>query len=179
MAEIPVEKKSGGIPWWVWLILALLIAALIWWFVANANDNDAKINDNNVVAEQPMDDMNAVDPARMDSNGGAITSMAGLMGAGAMTGMVGRDVQLTGVPVESLAGDMAFYVGDSSQNRTLVLFKEKPEVPIEKRIDVNPGSMVDLTGTVRAAGDVPAGVTGKVPAGTDAYIYATIVDVKG
>ncbi|WP_420605548.1 hypothetical protein [Novosphingopyxis sp.] len=185
MAEIPVEKKSGGIPWWVWLILALLIAALIWWFVANANDRDGDVADTDVVAEQPMDDSRMVDTTPTDANGSmtasgdTITSMATLTGAGAgaMSGMVGRQVSLQGVPVESLEGDMAFYIGDSPANRTLVVFDETPDVPKEKRTVVKAGSRVTFDGMVRAAGDVPADVKVTMPQGTDAYVYANKVDV--
>lgn len=55
MAEIPVERKEGGIPWWVWLVLAAIVAALlIWW----ATDNDE--------AQTEPVGVEAVEPATVD-----------------------------------------------------------------------------------------------------------------
>ena len=174
MAEIPVHEKSG-FPWWGWLILLLLLGLVIW-FIAGMldNDDDTVVANDTTAVEQPYveEPVAAVDT-------GAITTMAALTGAGVLTNEIGRQVNLQGVPVESLAGDMAFYVGDSPANRTLVVFNETPTPGTMKegKIDVNPGSMVSLQGTVRAASDKPANATVDMPAGVDAYIFADSVDV--
>lgn len=34
MSEVNIEKKEGGVPWWAWLLGALLLAALIWYATA-------------------------------------------------------------------------------------------------------------------------------------------------
>lgn len=168
MAEIPVHKK-GGIPWWVWLLLALVLAGLLWLLLANDDDDVEPVADTTVV-EQPVDDVAVTDA-------GPITSIAMLMGA-PMSSMVGRDVMLTGVPVESLEGDQAFYIGDSPTNRALVVFNEQPtpNQAMEGNVDVNKGSMVTLRGTVRdGSATPPTGTTTPLPAG--AYIEASNVDV--
>lgn len=170
MAEIPVHKKSG-IAWWIWLVLALIVAALLWWLFA-ANDNDDVVADRVVTTEQvmPVEDENV-------AMSGSITTLAALM-TGPLNSLVGRSVDLTGVPVQSLAGDQAFWVGDNATNRALVVFDEMPtpNKAMEGNVDVNPGSMVTLHGTVRSATDKPVGAT--LPAGTDAYIFADSVNVK-
>ena len=168
MAEIPVHKKEGGIPWWVWLILALIIAALLWWLFAD--------HDRNEVVTPPVATTEPVQPLATNDVG-PITTIATLMSAPLST-MVGREVVLTGVPVESLEGDQAFYIGDSPTNRALVVFNEQPtpNQAKEGNVDVNPGSMVTLRGTVREAGATPPpGTTTPLPGG--AYIEASNVDV--
>lgn len=30
MSKIPVEKKSGGMPWWAWLLIAIAVIVVIW-----------------------------------------------------------------------------------------------------------------------------------------------------
>lgn len=37
MAEIPIQKKSG-IPPWVWILLLLLLAGLVWFLLAAGDD---------------------------------------------------------------------------------------------------------------------------------------------
>ena len=49
MANIPVEKRSTGIPWWAWLLGALLLALLLWFLLSLGDDDDA------VVADDPIE----------------------------------------------------------------------------------------------------------------------------
>lgn len=52
MATIPVEKKEGA-PWWLWLLGALLLGLLIWFFFLR--DNDEEVVDNTEqVAPMPV-----------------------------------------------------------------------------------------------------------------------------
>jgi cytoskeletal protein RodZ len=37
--EIPVRRREGGVPWWVWLIGLILLALLAWWLLNNMNKN--------------------------------------------------------------------------------------------------------------------------------------------
>ncbi|WP_187336304.1 hypothetical protein [Novosphingopyxis iocasae] len=171
MAEIPIEKKSG-FPRWGWL-LALLLLALIAWFIIGMFDGD-----DDVIADQTVATEQMADPVT-DTSAGPITTMAALLGTGGLVAMNGREVALQDVPVESLSGDMAFFIGDSADSRALVVFDQVPTpgTPKEGALDVNPGSRVNITGTVREAGDLPEAATAEFPAGIDSYIYATNVDV--
>lgn len=164
MAEIPIEKKSG-IPGWVWLLLALLLGALLLWWLLGDDDDDAVVYDENAaVAEQTFD------PA-------ATTAVAGAAAAGAMT--VGQTVDLENVRVTSLAGDMAFNADANGQNMFVVFDEvQTPGDAVEGQYDINPGSMLNLQGTVRSANDpLPTGVTAQIPAGTTQYLYATDIEM--
>lgn len=169
MAEIPVEKKSG-VNWLAWLLLLLGILALLWFLFSQDDDRDE------VVAEPAVVEQPAVVDTTTAATAGAITTLPALM-AGPLTGMAGRQVQLTGVPVESVTGDEAFYIGDSATNRAYVLFNElpTPNTAQEGNVDVNEDSTVTLSGTVMNASDAPAGKT--IPSGVEAFIMADSVDV--
>lgn len=160
MAEIPIEKKSG-MPGWLWLLLGLLVLALLLWLFLGNDDDEIERTDA-VVAEQ------TIDPA---------TALVAAPAAGMMA--VGEQVDLDNVRVTSLAGDMAFNAEVNGQPM-LVLFDQErtPNDATEGEYDINPGSMVNLTGSVRSAADpLPAGVTAQVPAGTDRYIYADTIEM--
>lgn len=169
MAEIPIEKKSG-IPGWVWLLLALLIGALLLWWLLDDDGNDAvEYTGSDAVAVAPAD---TVDPA--------LPAAAGAAAAGAAAYTVGQTVDLDNVRVTSLAGDQAFNA-DVNGQPMFVVFNEVPspaDPTVEGQIDVNPGSVVNLEGTIRAASEpLPAGSTAQIPAGTQQYLYATSIEM--
>lgn len=149
MAEIPVEKKSSK--GWLWALLALLIVALLaWWLLSDDGD-------------EPVDDIDTVAAAPMD------TDML----------EVGESVDLENVMVTSLAGDMAFNADVNGQNM-LVLFDQEPTPAdaVEGEYDINAGSTVNIEGSVRSAAEpLPEGVTAQVPAGTDRYIFADTIEM--
>lgn len=177
MAEIPVEKKSSSL-WWLWLLVLIVIAALIWWWVAETNDNDV-----DTVAVAPVPALVADDTQIMPNAEPASpndTNALAMLTSGQITGMVGQEVHLQGAPVESLAGDMAFYIGSNAADRVLVAFDQVPTPGTAKEglIDVNPGSRVDIDGVVRSTSEpLPAGANFTPPAGTAAYIFASDVNV--
>ena len=174
MAEIPVHKK-GGIPWWVWLLLAILLAALLWFLFAR-DDNDADRVAAPVETTQPVDTM-VTDNTMVGTDAtGPITTLAALTAA-PMATMQGRQVNLTGVPVGEVTADEGFYIGETAPNRAYVVFNETPTpgTAQEGNYDVNADSIVNLTGTVRPASEAPAGKT--IPAGVDSFIYADTLAV--
>ena len=34
MAEVQIERKEGGVPWWAWLLLILAVGFTLWWMTA-------------------------------------------------------------------------------------------------------------------------------------------------
>lgn len=166
MAEIPVEKKSG-VPGWLWPLLALLAAALILWLLLR-DDDDAEVVEQPVVAE--------------DTTTGAVaTPLAAGAAAGAATAYtIGQTVDLDNARVTSLAGDMAFNVEANGQPM-LVVFDETAtpqNAAREGQIDVNPGTIVNLEGTVRSGSEQPpAGFNATIPAGTQQYLQASRIEV--
>lgn len=185
MAEIPLEKK-GGIPWWVWLLLALLVAALLWWLLDDRDEPEqvAAAPYEQVAPAADADAVGATPTTTAPAPGagaasGPITDLAAIAGAAASGEIVGRQVELNGVPVLEMVSDAGFYIGSSPAQRVYVLLDEQktPNQPGEGRVNVNKGQTVGLSGTVRSAAEgVPSGLV--LPQGVERYIWANSVTVR-
>lgn len=166
MANIPVRKKSSSSLSWLWLLLALVVLAVIaWWIWGGTNNRNQQVNTAPVSA-QP-------------STGGTVNSTAALTDS-PLTSLIGRDVAINGAPVESLAGDMAFYVGANADQRVLVVFNQQPSPNSsrEGKLDINPGSHVNISGVVRSSRDpLPQGVHASLPSSVAAYVYANELSI--
>ena len=132
MANIPVEKTSGGAAWLPWLLGLLALAALIWLGfelfddepdadeLAGADDNVGVIDD-----VELGDDQAGAPAGTIDTGVDTLRTVAALDEtiAAARDGFVDLDglvVALEDVEVQSLAGDSTFYIG-SGDDRTLVV----------------------------------------------------------
>jgi len=183
MAEIPIEKKSGGIPWWVWLLLAAALAALlIWAFTGNDRDDPALEQTAAVTAPVAGEDSMAANQMDASATGGPITDLNMLL-TGDANALVGREVRLSGVPAGSVPADAGFWVtGDNGQREYVILHEVRtPNTPIEGKINVNQGDRLDIVGTVRSADQgvpkdaaIPA-PTAPLPEGVTHYIDARSV----
>lgn len=194
MAEIPVVKRSGGLPWWAWLILAAPLVGLLF-FMFDDDGRDEQTVDNMAVVEVPVTDAGAdqamvtgtdatamagEDIAGTSRSTGVITDLAAIADA-AGTSLVGRDVRLIGVTAGEVPDDAGFWLDAAAGKRVWVVLDEvrTPNTPIEGRVDVDKGDRVDVTGSIRsAAGGSPPdaaipGPTKPLPAGIAHYIYAT------
>ncbi len=158
MANIPVER-TGGTPWWLWLLGLLLLIGLIWFlsdlFIDDEDEVDDLGEDVGVFDDgrdgEIEDDLDGDMDMDMD---GPITSLAALAN-GAAT--VGRQVDLDDLRVLSLTGDSSFFAG-SGPNATqgvLVVMTNMGEWRMgaegtDGEYDVNVGNGVDIEGTIRA-----------------------------
>ncbi len=153
MAEIPIKKENSSKAW-LWILLALLAVALIaWWALADNEDETADYVANETVAESTV----------------------------VQTGMltVGETVDLDGVEVSSLAGDMAFYIEMNGQ-RVPVFFDQVPTPgdATEGEYDINPGSIVNIDGEVRSATDtLPANADPSILGDSQNYIFANSIEM--
>lgn len=151
MAEIPVEKQSSKN--WLWILLALLLLALLAWWLLSDDGDEVEYVENDTVAAAPV--------------------------AGALT--VGQPINMENVEVTSLAGDMAFYI-DMNGERVPVFFDQVPTpgTATEGRYDINPGSMVNITGEVRAATDgLPENADPSILGSSQNYIWADSLEMVG
>lgn len=162
MAEIPVQKKSSMT--WLWVLLALILAALLLWWIL---DND----------EEPVPGIGEV----AGTTEGPITTIEAILASTDPTALVGREVRLDSVQVQSVPDDRAFLVGPDANRTVLVMLNEDatPISRVEGEVDVNPGQVVNVTGTVRSAADLgnnPAGAQGMLT-GQDVYIQSSMVEI--
>ncbi len=185
MAEIPIERKSG-IPWWVWLILAALVVALLIWMFDGDDDADRMVTDLTPVEVVPVE-VAPVDGATIaapnDQAGtGPITDLTMITGASGLTAMVGRPLQLRNVRDQEVDGDRTFWVGPSADQRALVVLNEEPtpnQPGVEGRYDVTTGQVINVNGTIRNTND-PAFVSNPIeglPAGQTAVIHADSLNI--
>ena len=164
MAEIPVERKSGFPGWLIALLVLALLALLAWWLLAD----DDEVVEEDLVDNDPVEQ---VAPA-------VVTSLAALQAIPADQ-LPGTEVRLDGVPVQSVESDAGYWIGTSETDRMYVLLNEvaTPGTDTEGRVDVNEGSMVSLTGTVRSAAEEMPEAGLVVPDGVENYIWASDTNV--
>lgn len=125
MAQIAVERK-GGIPWWVWLIAVLIIIGIIAYFATANNNNQA------VVAPGSTGEA-----ART-----AIVDPLVLYNPADPTVLAGNRVELAPVKVLSVAGNNAYWVGESANRDFLLVLG--PQI---QQTTLAPGEVVRIYGT--------------------------------
>ena len=168
MAEIPVKEK-GGIPWWVWLLLAaVIILALVWLFAGDTDDEVEQVEPVAVETVQPV-------PVGNDMASGPVTDVAMLMPT-IPADLVGRQFQLDEVQIQEVVGDIGFWVGPSADERIFAVLTQEPtpQTPMEGEADVNTGATADISGTIRTRGEIiqdfAQGEVAALPEGVDHFL---------
>lgn len=172
MAEIPVERKSGT-PW-LWILLALLVAALLLWWILDDGEEAQLADPANIEASEMVVTDQVPGMGADASAAGPVTQMSALIPTIAPD-MVGREVQLTNVPVQEVVSDVGFWIGPNSDNRVFAVLTQEPTpgTPMEGAADVNAGAMADISGTIRTRADMERLAQGKVmdlPQGVDRFL---------
>lgn len=155
MAEIPVTRKTGGLPWWLPLLAILGLLLLGFFFLRGCNDRAAVV------------DTNANNTASMNANAGMANTNARITteGAGTATGqrvtdvnlfgstadkmsLAGRRVDLTNVRVARVLSDRVFTV-TSGSGEMFVMLDENLDTGggREQQIKARPGQLVNLGGS--------------------------------
>ncbi len=158
MANIPIEpaRRSNLLP----ILLGALVALALLFFVLRGCDNDGQPGDVGPVGS----DNGIVNP---DSAGPDGTSLGAMMGAPftsvdemfadttvEMNTYAGREVTLTNVPVEGVAGDSTFYVTtNDGRNRVFVILtglgeSETTGGSADGQQSIKNGDRVTLRGTL-------------------------------
>ena len=137
MANIPVEKTATGTPWWLWLLGALLLAALLWFLISALGDDDDDV--------AVVDDVETVDPVVAEPLDPVTTTA----------------LDMSNLYVTRVTGDRTFFVSASENdmaNETLVILDQEPSPSvsgIEGQVDINPGQRVSLSqGRMEPLGDM-------------------------
>lgn len=68
MAEIPVEHKKGGLPWWLPLLLLLLLIPFLFFLVRGCNDRSAGLGNTNANGNTRSAVTNGMAPATTNAN---------------------------------------------------------------------------------------------------------------
>lgn len=168
MAEIPVERKKGGLPWWlIPLLLLLLLLPLLFFLsrgcgpagVANTNTNANRVvtttTNTNVVATNTNVTTNANTP-RIDvdnagtATGPKVTDVNFFGGVNDKKTLLGRGAELTNVKVNRVLSDRVFTV-TSGSGEMFAMLDENLDTGggKEKQIKMQKGQTVNLTGNFR------------------------------
>lgn len=149
------------IPWWVWLLIGLLVALVVLvllWPLLTGNDRAGTGATASPAGDTASPAGDTASPA------GETASPAGETPAGSPVvgdvlliidapdpaSLVGSRVELTDVEVQSVVGDTTFWVGPSQDRQVLVVLEEDESAgPVEGQVDVEEGQTVSLTGVVR------------------------------
>lgn len=147
MADIKMERKKRG-PGWLWALLALILIALVLWWLWGRGRVDEPI--------QPVGEVGVTEPvepiegATEPAAGGAVDLGPILANPG---NWVGRDFPTGEVQVAEVATDRGFWVTGSGGER---LFGVIIDQPAEQPKDINAGQTLRITGgTLRDSSYLP------------------------
>ena len=90
-------------------------------------------------------------------------------------------VDMDGLRVTEVTGDMSFYATDNSGTRYFIVFDETPTpgTAREGMLDIDVGDIVDIEGTMRDRGyRLPATVDATIPSGEKTFVFATDIDER-
>jgi hypothetical protein len=162
---------------WAWAIITIgmILAVILWLFTFDDGLNEVPPAISEEVASQQMDQQ--VDIFDVSANPIIVrppdlTAFSDFFGSARMGELAGRDVDLQAVPVESVTGDTALWIGENADRRVFVIFDELPTTAIDGRLAIEAGDNVNITGEVRLADNIPDGVTVNIPASVQALVYA-------
>lgn len=180
MANIPVHPAKRGVPWWLWLVLALAIAAILA-FVLLANDDDDDLARTDADTTQVVVD----EPVARAADGPVIVAADSIPDAAGIEAsrFDGRRVDLADARVTRVVGDSAFYVQTAAGREILVALDEPAGVSAAGSaagFDVTRNERAQVRGTLRQAPDGFRGIPRAARTGMRdgaLYIAASAADV--
>jgi len=115
------RPTRGGAPW-IWLIVAIVIAFIVWFFVVSGNNarHGAPLASNQN-GQTISADNTANTPTPDTTNTTAITSPTDIVKASDQQSLVGKTVRLQDVKVQKVGSNGSFWVTDDNQNKLLVV----------------------------------------------------------
>lgn len=176
-AQVYREKK-GGIPWWAWLLLALLLLGVLYALLHHSTPQTAEtapapaaapaVPTAAPVTPAPTDtatpapgqdikihkgtDITTAKPAQASVPGVPLSNVETFASTPDPTTLIGERAKLINVPVQQVLSDRAFFVGPSAQQRMLVLLDKGMDAGAAagNKVTIAVGQPVSLTGIVAA-----------------------------
>lgn len=163
------QEKKGGIPWWAWLLLALILLGLLLAFLGrHGNQQAATTAPAPVAAPVPAataagattpgqdikihkgTDIATAKPAQASVPGVPLSNVETFASTPDPSTLVGERAKLVNVPVQQVLSDRAFFVGPSAQKRMLVLLDKGMDAGTAagNKVTIAAGQPVSLTGIV-------------------------------
>ena len=174
-AQVYREKK-GGIPWWAWLLAALLLLALLYALFHHSTpqtaqttpvpaqvglpatatpDSDTPNASTASASGQDIKihkgtDITTAKPQQASVPGVPLSDVVTFATAADPLSLVGRKAKLTNVPVQKVLSDRAFFVGPTAQQQMLVLLDKGMDAgaTTPSKVTIATGQPVSLVGVV-------------------------------
>lgn len=167
MAEIPVERKQSGLPWWLIPLLLLLLLIPLFLILRGCNEGAGTVNSNNANANRTVagtsntamantNNANANNTANNTASStsttgdGTITDVNAFNNTSDKLSLAGRAANLQNVRVEKVLSDHVFTV-KSGAGEMFVYLDESQDTGggQEKAIKIQPGQQLNLSGDFR------------------------------
>jgi hypothetical protein len=148
MAQLDIERKSGGTSWIWWLVGLVVLALIVWWMVAATTGHEN-------VAGGEVGTMPAVaapvapaDVGGYDASG--VVTDLGMLTDTSAAGVIGRHVALVSVPVLRAVSDRGFWAGtgEAPSNGVFIVRGNQSADATAPNGAVDAGAMVNVWGTV-------------------------------
>lgn len=173
-AQVYREKK-GGIPWWAWLLLALLLLGLLYALLHHSTPQTAETTPAPVAAPAAAPvtpvpavadtatptpgkdikihegtDITTAKPQEASVPGVPLSDVVPFATATDPLTFVGRRAKLTNVSVQKVLSDRAFFVGPTAQQQMLVLLDKGMDAGASggNKVTIAAGQPVSLIGVV-------------------------------
>lgn len=131
MADMPVERKTGGgMGWMGWLIGALVVAGLIWVLVEAFDSEPDTVTD--LAEVEAVEPITPATTPEMVATGEAVT-IGDILGNPA--GYIGQQFPQAEVKVIEVPTDRGFWIEDEGQRLFAILIDN----PVEQPVDINTG----------------------------------------
>lgn len=147
MADIDIERKSGGMAWLWWLLGLLLLALLAWWLLSGDDEPEVAVVD---PVAAPVAGPMATTPAPVAQGQACVGEVLA-----APTTFVGRSLGTCPMRVVEVVSDRGFWVEENGQ-RVFVIINESPagaaapgvadtQGQADERPNVNAGETINVT----------------------------------
>ena len=147
MAEIRVEKKKGGTPWWVYVLgLLVLLAILVFGVRSCATSDRARLDGADGAAKITTQGVGT-------ATGERVTDVNVFGSAADKRSLVGRTVDLQNVAVARVLSDRVFTVTAGRGEMFVMLGDQLNTGPAEAATKIAPGQKLTLGGTFQAVPD--------------------------
>lgn len=186
MAETPVPESRGGVPWWAWLagagaIVAIVVVALAWHFAMTPGQEEDTMGGPDVPAPTTMTIPTAIAldggiglvgttvvPTRHPRSDGGITQVGTSDGGAILSdlnlfdltpdklSLVNRRVEFSNVRVTRVLNDRVFALTSGSGEIYAMLDHGLDRGPMEGRVTIAVGQLLDLQGAFRPSPDAEA-----------------------
>lgn len=143
MADIDIERKSGGLGWLWWLLGLLLLALLLWWLLAADDEPEVAVVDPIAAPVAPVTPTTTPEPIAQGP-----LCVAQVLSA--PNTYIGQSLGTCPMRVTEVVSDRGFWIEENGQRIFVVINEGPPGVAdtqgrVDERPDINPGQTINVS----------------------------------